>query len=482
MRVHVIGHASLLIEADGVTILMDPVFWDPHYEGTAVTSPGREVRPEHLPAYDVIAVSHRHFDHFDVRTLASLDKRCPVLIPDGDVLLRDAMLRLGFSRCQPLRDGQRVTVGRTAITTTPSRARVREFGLLVRDSSATVWNPVDTHIDKGTAVGVADAHGPIDLLLATWQPLLEAEVLTNGPTSFPHAAYFRMLSTVRLVHPRAAMPSACGFKYTGPGVWLNRFVFPVSRDMFLRDVAALAPDTRLLAPNPGDIVDVHGPDATLEVAASPFVRTVRDDPAETAFDPTSCVPELSDQNPHAYGEEQMSRTIRGFLDDGLRCALERSRQRGRLARQYQRLGIVYQLDVVFPSHTRSWSIDFSRDLSLTEAATPGAGIRSRIAASLLADLILGRCSVGYVFGVGGYRFWQRVYTLGPTGAYRWKPASQPSVVDPLWMALDAEALFKQSVDRDIARYHGPHQPEPSLGSDTTRHHQRDRLGGDEDLA
>ena len=106
MRVHFIGHASLLIEADDVTILMDPIFGDPHYEGTAVMCPARQVTPERLPPYSVIAISHRHLDHFDIRTLASLDRSCAVLIPNGDSLLADAIGRLGFSRCQPVADGQ----------------------------------------------------------------------------------------------------------------------------------------------------------------------------------------------------------------------------------------------------------------------------------------------------------------------------------------------------------------------------------------
>src|SRR5687767_13882536 len=124
MRVHVIGHASLLVEAEDVTILMDPIFWDPHYEGTAVMCPAREVSPGRLPPYSVIVVSHRHLDHFDIRTLASLDRGCTVLIPAGDGLLADAIGRLGFSRCQPLADGQSVTFGRTTLTTTPSKAGV----------------------------------------------------------------------------------------------------------------------------------------------------------------------------------------------------------------------------------------------------------------------------------------------------------------------------------------------------------------------
>jgi len=454
MRVHFIGHASLLIEADDVTILMDPIFGDPHYEGTAVMCPARQVTPERLPPYSVIAISHRHLDHFDIRTLASLDRSCAVLIPNGDSLLADAIGRLGFSRCQPLADGQAVTFGRTTLTTTPSKAGVREFGLVVRDSSGTLWNQVDTQITGDIAVRVADRHGPIDLLLATWQPLLEGEALTNGTTSFPYNTYFRMLANVQLVRPRAVVPHACGYKYIGDGSWLNKFVFPATRELFARDVSTLAPGADTIMANPGDVIELSAKTVTHQPAASPFVRMIRDDAADTWFDPVGAVPELTDANPRQYNDTEMLRAIEGFFANSLLPTLESSRRNERLAHEYGRLGLVYQLDVVFPSGPRMWHIDFGSGIGLKVGPSPEAQLRARIAASLLVDLIKGETSASYVYSVGGYRYCSRVYAVASHGMHRWKPASQPDVVDPLWMAFDLEDLFKRYVDRDIALYGG----------------------------
>lgn len=452
MRVHVIGHASLLIEAEGVTILMDPIFWDPHYEGTVAMCPQREVNPERLPQYDVIVVSHRHLDHFDVRTLASLNRRCTVLIPDRDPLMANAMKRLGFERCQPLGDMQSIVFGNSTLTTTPSKAHVREFGLIVRDSKATIWNQVDTYIDSTTAYSIAEGFGPFDLLLATWQPLLESEALTNATTSFPYKRYFKMLSNVQLIHPRSVVPSACGFKYVGEGKWLNKFVFPATREMFMRDVSALSKDVQVLAANPGDILEITHTGATLNRCASTFVRMVQDDMDDTTFDPTGAVPELSDANPRAYSEAEMLTTIQAFFESILMPVLTSSRQHRGIAYEYQRLGIVYQIDVVFPSKALCWTIDFGRDLSLDKRSTNSAHIRSRIPASVLTDLIAGRCSANYVYGGGFYRWSERVYAVEPHGMYRWAPASEPSLQDPLWMALDPNILFEKYVEREISTH------------------------------
>jgi L-ascorbate metabolism protein UlaG (beta-lactamase superfamily) len=450
--VHFIGHASLLIEADDVTILMDPIFWDPHYEGTAVMCPAREVAIERLPPYSVIAISHRHLDHFDVRTLASLDRRCHVLIPDRDALLAGAIARLGFARCQPLADGASVTFGRTTVTTTPSRAGVREFGLIVRDSTGTLWNQVDSQVTGPMTARLTDTHGPFDVVLATWQPLLEGEALTNGTTSFPFATYFKMLANVQLARPRAVVPHACGFKYIGDGAWLNRFVFPATREMFARDVTRLAPGVRLLPGHPGDVLEIAGAEVTSRTAASPFVRMTADDVADTWFDPVGTVPALADRNARGYGEDEMRRVIDDFLMKRLVPALESSLRRERLAHEYRRLGVMYQLDAVFPSGPQSWHIDFGGALVLAEGPSPRAHIRSRIAASLLVDLIRGETSASYLYSVGGYRLATRVYAVTPEGPQKWKPASEPDVTDPLWMAFDLEDLFARYVDRDLAVY------------------------------
>lgn len=450
MRVHFIGHASLLIEADGVTILMDPVFSDPNYEGTNTMCPQREVRPEQLPQYDVIAVSHRHLDHFDIRTLASLDRSCTVVIPDRDPLLESAIKRLGFDRIQFLRDKQSLFFGKTTITATPSKANVREVGFILRDSTATIWNQVDTIIDSTIACNITDQFGPFDLLLSPWQPLLEAEILTNGITSFPYSTYFSMLSNVQVIHPRAVIPSACGFKYFGQGEWLNKFVFPATREMFLRDVSAFGIGIHAMAANPGDVAEVQHGEAVLRKAASSFVQTIQDDVSDVVFDPTGFVPELTDSNPGNYNCTEMLSTIETFITSTLMPILRDSAEQQRIAYEYQQINLVYRLDVVFPQYERSWSIEFGNGLSLTNEPSPVAHIRSRIVASVLTDLIAGQCSLNYVYGAGLFRSLQRIYASGPHGMYRWTPTSESSIVDPLWIALDPEALFEKYVERELA--------------------------------
>ncbi len=95
MRVTWIGHASVLVQADGLNILTDPVWSDrvgPYGFGPRrVAEPG--VRFEDLPKIDIVLVSHNHYDHMDLATLKRLwDRDHPIIVTSlgNDTLLHQA--------------------------------------------------------------------------------------------------------------------------------------------------------------------------------------------------------------------------------------------------------------------------------------------------------------------------------------------------------------------------------------------------------
>ncbi|MGV9824048.1 MBL fold metallo-hydrolase [Gordonia sp. NPDC003429] len=75
-----LGHASVLVELDGVRVLTDPVF-------SGRCSPSRLVGPPRmhpspvavadLPPIDVVLISHDHYDHLDMETVAALAVASP---------------------------------------------------------------------------------------------------------------------------------------------------------------------------------------------------------------------------------------------------------------------------------------------------------------------------------------------------------------------------------------------------------------------
>jgi N-acyl-phosphatidylethanolamine-hydrolysing phospholipase D len=70
-----IGHATLLVQVDGLAILTDPQ-WSERAGPTSWIGPRRLSPPglafESLPHVDVVVVSHDHFDHLDLPTVRRL--------------------------------------------------------------------------------------------------------------------------------------------------------------------------------------------------------------------------------------------------------------------------------------------------------------------------------------------------------------------------------------------------------------------------
>lgn len=88
-----VGHATSLLQIEGVNILMDPVFSE-RVSPVSFLGPKRltslPFEIADLPAIDVVVISHAHYDHLDLPTLRELAKRdgkTLFLVPLGDEAL-----------------------------------------------------------------------------------------------------------------------------------------------------------------------------------------------------------------------------------------------------------------------------------------------------------------------------------------------------------------------------------------------------------
>jgi L-ascorbate metabolism protein UlaG (beta-lactamase superfamily) len=94
LRIIAIGHASLLIQAAGINILVDPV-WSERASPFRRIGPARCNAPavalEDLPPIHTVLVSHNHYDHMDTATISALWRthKPAVISPFGN----DAVIR-----------------------------------------------------------------------------------------------------------------------------------------------------------------------------------------------------------------------------------------------------------------------------------------------------------------------------------------------------------------------------------------------------
>lgn len=89
LRVTWVGHATVLIQTEGLNILTDPI-WSMRCSPVSWAGPKRRhppaIRFEDLPPIDAVLVSHNHYDHMDLPTLQRLrrERKPRVLVPLGN--------------------------------------------------------------------------------------------------------------------------------------------------------------------------------------------------------------------------------------------------------------------------------------------------------------------------------------------------------------------------------------------------------------
>jgi L-ascorbate metabolism protein UlaG (beta-lactamase superfamily) len=156
-RITWLGHSTVGIELDGVTLLTDPVLRRQvgHLRSDASASPPE--RP------DAILVSHMHYDHLDVRSLVRLGRDVRLVVPRGAT----RFLR-GFRAIEETEPGGVLEIGAVRVEVVeavhdgrrrPLSAWAPALGYVVR-GSRSVYFAGDTELFDGMA-----ALAPLDAAL-----------------------------------------------------------------------------------------------------------------------------------------------------------------------------------------------------------------------------------------------------------------------------------------------------------------------------
>ena len=126
MKTTLISHASLLVQSGNTTLLSDPVFFEYLWEECNVPCPSIDLNLDKLPKIDVLNISHRHQDHFDIRTLAHIASSNTVLAPEAivlaprDELLLEVLKELEFKNVMVVEDFKTIEFKDFTLTPTPS--------------------------------------------------------------------------------------------------------------------------------------------------------------------------------------------------------------------------------------------------------------------------------------------------------------------------------------------------------------------------
>jgi L-ascorbate metabolism protein UlaG (beta-lactamase superfamily) len=288
-RIVFIGHATVLIELDGVRLLTDPLLRDRVAHLRRQTPP---VDRELTTGADAVLLSHLHRDHLDLASLRLLGRDTPLLAPAGAGGWLD---RRGFANVTELSAGETADVGALAVTAVPARhdgrrhpggARAQTLGFIVR-GSRTVYFAGDTELFEGMAdlagagsepiEAVSDrASGPLEQVgerasepvervsesmratpgrAPVRSPRIDVALVPVagwGPRLGPgHMDPLQAARAVGLLAPRLAVPIHWGTLLALGGARRHRALLYDPPRLFARHVARLAPSVEVTILEPG---------------------------------------------------------------------------------------------------------------------------------------------------------------------------------------------------------------------------------------
>lgn len=446
MKFTLLGHACWLAETSDVTILFDPLLHDPNQAGCLEVHPRRRLDMGQLPRVDVVVVSHRHIDHFDVASLALLSREAEVLCPK-DELVVGTLRKLGFRRVIPLDPWTSIRYGDTRIVTTPSLNNVPELGFVICRKGMSVWNQVDSHVDRACIDRVRQVFGNIEAAIVPWQPLLELDFQQHHGTAFPHRMYSELLEAAVYTGASALIPGACGFRFVDSADWLNRVTFPVTRDRFVRDVQLLAGGLQRVFPaDPGDVLCVQEDSApALLPRSSRFVFSGHGNDEARIFLPVdpfaTCVRARFASDTPSHFEATLG-ALRRHLDGWI------SRQDPATSR-YHEFAVIYQLLVYDNESSVAVWWDFTQ-----ASAVAGSGFNSLATATAvihldtLRRLLKSDCSWDEAFHSGRYRSFQTT-ALVARSTYRTPPRGLS--FELLREVFPYDAALRAFIAREVAR-------------------------------
>lgn len=139
LRVTWFGHSSMLVEIDGVNLVVDPL-WSERASPFPWLGPKRWYEPpvsiDHLPRVDAVIISHDHYDHLDRASIQALNARVTRFIVPLGVGAHLIGWGVPKNRITELDWWQEAKVRGVRVVSTPSR---HASGRLSAQSNQTLW-------------------------------------------------------------------------------------------------------------------------------------------------------------------------------------------------------------------------------------------------------------------------------------------------------------------------------------------------------
>ena len=455
-----ISHACLVIESRGTTLLTDPIFFDYLWEECNVQCPSIDLDLAKLPKVDILNISHRHQDHFDIRTLAYLAGDAGILAPDAvvlaprDEILLEVLEKLEFKNITVVEDFKAMEIKGLTLTPTPSLNKqdyFPEHGLLVHDGEVTLWNQVDTIVSPDMIKYMHRLYGQLDFAHVRYLPLLEGNFSFHLPLELPMEEYDSFLKVAAATRPKFAVPGSAGFKYRDEFGFLNQYSFPTTQEQFLRDLADFCPEIKTSVFYPSDRAVITPGGVEMQKAASEFVKIRVNDGHKVEFKPVAEVPPIRTRTQDKAQHEKEWQAVVDFIENRFVDLLVEKKA----VRSWVDWKVVYQLEVFGQDGSEIWCLDFAgEDAAIIKGRVGKINLYEGIACSELYSLIQNETSWDYVGINGQYRTFKNIYRIR-MGEFEHWTRTDDEFLQPLTEVFPAGAeMDREKFMRDVERWKG----------------------------
>ena len=291
-----LGHQGWLFQSKSSSFLVDPLLCEEFGHAQALeyrVYPPRVFNFECFPKIDGVVLTHEHDDHFDVPSLARLDRAIPIFLSSrSSVAARQILKEMGFT-VHPLLPGQKLQFGDLELTPF--------CGDHVRVNSGDEWDTLPFFVRH--LGGSGNFFSMVDITLTEqqiqWARARDSRPVvmtwTNNALDWSHMTDFlesknatkecfikmgvdHKLITSGWGTPAAILMCAGGFTFYGDRAWLNHRVFCVDNAAVCQQMSRLYPKEQFHVARPGQTFLMEGHRLKRVLDDTPFLTTA---PPET---------------------------------------------------------------------------------------------------------------------------------------------------------------------------------------------------------
>jgi hypothetical protein len=292
-----LGHQGWLFQSNTSCFLVDPLLCEEFGEAHALdyrVYPPRVFNFEHFPKIDGVVLTHEHDDHFDIPSLARLERTIPIFLSSrSSTAARQILSEMGFT-VHPLVPGQSVRFGDLELTafcgehiTANNNDEWDTLPFFVRDlgGSGNFFSMVDITLSEQHLKWVrAKDSRPVVVgwtnNLLDWSHMTD---FTDERKSATQECFVKMGVDRKVIiefwgTPAAMLVCAGGFAFQGERSWLNQRVFCADNAAVCQMMSRLYAKEQFHATRPGQTFWMEGHRLKRVLDDTPFLTTA---PQET---------------------------------------------------------------------------------------------------------------------------------------------------------------------------------------------------------